>query len=131
VEKFFFFCLFYNNLKYSGIKFCYVFISDILEDKLENRIEEKIKLYIYNDKEIIPQIQIKEEKSERKKMNSFISKMIKAIKKNNKLKSRLMIITDKINMKIKEYVDNKKNKVLNQLEIFFYRFHLRKYKEFF
>ena len=103
----------------------------ILEDKLENRIEEKIKLYIYNDKEIIPQIQIKEEKSERKKMNSFISKMIKAIKKNNKLKSRLMIITDKINMKIKEYVDNKKNKVLNQLEIFFYRFHLRKYKEFF
>jgi len=103
----------------------------ILEDKLENRIEEKIKLYIYNDKEIIPQIQIKEEKSERKKMNSFISKMIKAIKKNNKLKSRLMIITDKINMKIKEYVDNKKNKVLNQSEIFFYRFHLRKYKEFF
>ena len=36
IERFYYFCLFYINLKNAGIKFCFCFISDVIEDKLEN-----------------------------------------------------------------------------------------------
>ena len=49
IDKFYNLCIFYNNLKVSGIKFCFFFISDIIEDKLENIIEEKLKLDIDNN----------------------------------------------------------------------------------
>ena len=48
IEKFFYFYIFCQNLKKSGIKFCIIFISDILEDKLENIYEGKIKKYLAN-----------------------------------------------------------------------------------
>ena len=57
IEKFKNFFIFYNNLKCSGIKFCFCFISDIIEDKLENKIEEDIKYYLDNNKVIIQIIQ--------------------------------------------------------------------------
>ena len=50
IEKFYNFCIFYNNLKCSGIKFCFCFISDIIEDKFENRIEERIKNFFNDEK---------------------------------------------------------------------------------
>lgn len=61
LDKFYNLCVFYNNLKSSGIKFCFCFIADVIEDKLENRIEEKIKLYLYDDKVTDKRLQIKEE----------------------------------------------------------------------
>ena len=82
-EKFYYFCLFYNNLKSSGIKFCFLFISDIVKDKLENKIEEKIKLYIYDNKDISQDIN--NEESEKKQENDFISKIAKTFKKKIKL----------------------------------------------
>ena len=89
IERFYYFCLFYINLKNAGIKFCFCFISDVIEDKLENILSEKIKIY-KND--------IKKEESEEKikKKSEFITKIKNIIEKNDKLKSSLMIISDKI-----------------------------------
>ena len=166
LDKFYNLCAFYNNLKSSGIRFCFCFIEDVIEDKLENRIEEKIKLYLYDDKVTDKKLKIKDEsdpkniqininedqdlnkkpeiKEEKvptdiqvrtndnkdmnkkpeiieekdykeKQANDFIIKMSEIIKKNNKLKTGLIFITDKMRRKIKEFADNK-NKILNELE---------------
>ena len=51
-ERFYNFCIFYNNLEKSGIKFCFCFISDVIEDKIENILEEKIKSFKNYDMDI-------------------------------------------------------------------------------
>ena len=92
IERFYNFCLFYYNLKESGIKFCFCFISDIIEDKLENILEEKIKLYKDYDKDLEKKIDLKDESEKKKPKNEFIEKIAETLEKNNKLKSNLMII---------------------------------------
>ena len=137
LERFYYFCLFYNNLKNSGIKFCFCFIADIIEDKLENILEEKIKLYKNDYKDIEQQIKIEdeskdieqqikiedesEEKMEIKKPNEFIIKIKDIIEKNNKIKSSLMVISDQINRKIKEFIESKNN-ILKRLDKYFVSF---------
>ena len=51
-ERFYNFWIFYNNLKKSGIKFFFCFISDVIEDKIENILEEKIKSFKNYDMDI-------------------------------------------------------------------------------
>ena len=115
IERFYYFCLFYINLKNAGIKFCFCFISDVIEDKLENILSEKIKIY-KND--------IKKEESEEKikKKSEFITKIKNIIEKNDKLKSSLMIISDKINRKIKDFVGIKNTAIFKKLDNFFVSF---------
>ena len=113
LEKFYNLCLFYNNLKSNNIKFCFCFISDVIEDKLENRIEEKIKLFINDDKDIDKNLKIEKEKE--KTTNDFILKMAETIKKNDKLRAGLTLISSDIRRKIKEFADSK-NEILNKLE---------------
>ena len=120
LEKFYNLCLFYNNLKSNNIKFCICFISDVIEDKLENRIEEKIKLYMNDDKDIDKNLKIKEEKDSKeikvynnnvkkgnkelvtkkeKDSKEFILKMAETIKKNDKLREGLTLISNEIKKK--------------------------------
>ena len=120
LEKFYNLCLFYNNLKSNNIKFCTCFISDVIEDKLENRIEEKIKLYMNDDKDIDKNLKIKEEKDSKeikvynnnvkkgnkelvtkkeKDSKEFILKMAETIKKNDKLREGLTLISNEIKKK--------------------------------
>ena len=89
--------MFYYNLKYNNIKFCFCFISDVIEEKLENIIEEKIKLYMNDYKDINKNLKIEVEKTK----NDFILKMAETIKKNYKLGAGLILITDEIKRKIK------------------------------
>ena len=118
LDKFYNLCVFYNNLKSNGIKFCFCFIADIIEDKLEN-------------KDINKKLKIKEEKdSKEKQANDFVLKMSETIKKNNKLRTGLILITDEIRRKIKEFSD-KKNKILNELELFFNGYITKNKKIFF
>ena len=133
LERFYYFCLFYNNLKNSGIKFCFCFIADIIEDKLENILEEKIKLYKNDDKDIEQKIKIgkeSKEKMEIKKPNEFITKIKDIIEKNNKIKSSLIIISDEINRKIKDFIDSK-NIILKKLDDFFVSFNNNNKNNFF
>ena len=120
LEKFYNLCLFYNNLKSNNIKFCICFISDVIEDKLGNRIEEKIKLYMNDDKDIDKNLKIKEEKDSKeikvynnnvkkgnkelvtkkeKDSKEFILKMAETIKKNDKLREGLTLISNEIKKK--------------------------------
>ena len=130
IERFYNFCLFYYNLKESGIKFCFCFISDIIEDKLENILEEKIKLYKDYDKDFEKKIDLKDESEKKKPKNEFIEKIAETLEKNNKLKSNLMIISNKINRKIKDFVD-KKNVILKKLDDFFIKFNKKNDDTFF
>lgn len=165
IEKFYNIYIFYNNLKISGIKFCFCFISDIIEDKLENIIEEKLKLYlntIYNENNIICNItndkaekenyenkgensnQLRKErkeskngdfgietkKEEEKENNDFILNIIEMIKKNEKIKTHLTIITDEINKEINKFV-SKKNEALQKLEQFFSEYSTKNIEKFF
>ena len=130
IERFYNFCIFYNNLKSSGIKFCFCFISDIIEDKLENVLEEKLKLYKNNDKDIEQKLEIKEESKGKKQKNEFMERIIETIERNNKLKSNLMIISNKINRKIKDFV-HKKNDIFKKIDDFFIEFSNKNEKIFF
>lgn len=121
IERFYNFCMFYNNLKMSGIKFCFCFISDIIEDKLENILEEKIKLYKDYDKDIEQNIGLVDDFECKQQKNEFIERISEILEKNNKLKSNLMIISNKINRKIKDFVANK-NDILKKLDEFFVKF---------
>ena len=126
IEKFKNFFIFYNNLKCSGIKFCFCFISDIIEDKLENKIEEDIKYYLDNNKDMIQIIQENSIDKEDKENNpnkdkKFILEIYEHIKKNNRLKLGMMKITDELNKKIKEFVYNKNN-TLKDLDVLFAQF---------
>ena len=149
-ERFYNFCIFYNNLEKSGIKFCFCFISDVIEDKIENILEEKIKSFKNYDMDIEQKINLKgeseEEKQEEKQekqqeekqeknqekqqKNEFINKIIKTFEKNDKLKSNFIIISDKINRKIKYFVD-KKNDILKKMDEFFKKFNKDNNKTFF
>ena len=113
--------MFYNNLITSGIKFCFCFISDIIEDKLENILEEKIKYYKEYDKDIEQKINLKNEYEKKEQTNEFIEKISEALEKNNKLKSCLNIISNKINKKIKDF-ESRKNSILKKLDDFLIKF---------
>ena len=89
-EKFYNLWVFFYNLKSNNINFCFCFISDVIEDKLENRIGEKIKLFINDDKDINKNLKIKEEKvSEENKINM---NDVKEINKNIKIKRKKLAI---------------------------------------
>ena len=130
IERFYNFCMFYNNLKMSGIKFCFCFISDIIEDKLENILEEKIKLYKDYDKDIEQNIGLTDDFKCKQQKNGFIERISEILEKNNKLKSNLMIISNKINRKIKDFVANK-NDILKKLDEFFVKFDKKNNENFY
>ena len=56
-----------------------------------------------------------------KKPNEFIIKIKDIIEKNNKIKSSLMVISDQINRKIKEFIESKNN-ILKRLDKYFVSF---------
>ena len=148
IEKFYNICIFYNNLKISGIKFCFCFISDIIEDKLENIIEEGLKLCInnniYDEQNIISDNTDNEEEKQKneglkksgkdskkgKFGNDLILNIIEMIKKNDKLKSNLRLVTDDINKEINKFV-SKKNEELKKLEQFFLEYSKKNVENFF
>ena len=131
IEKFYNFCIFYNNLKCSGIKFCFCFISDIIEDKLENRIEERIKNFFNDEKKTEQNTQENENgQQENIQEKKPILELVNYVKKNIKLKQRMMSITDELNKKIKEFVD-KKNRAFKKLDEVFNKFNSNNYYNFF
>ena len=93
-------------MKKSGIKFCIIFISDILEDKLENIYEGKIKKYLaktQNSKEIPDNIDVN---NNNKNDNSKIdSNSNNEINNSNNIKNDNDIIIN---------ITNPKNKFLNE-----------------
>ena len=124
VDKFYNLCLFYYNLKNSGLNFCILFISDIIEDKYENKIEEAIKYFIYNDNEKLT-YEVEENKTinnenlinkEKKKAYiNEINELIKRFKVNEINKINLSKINDVIVKYIKKFHEEK-SEYFSQLE---------------
>ena len=98
-DKFYNLCLFYYNLKKSGIKFCILFISDIIEDKYENKIEESMKYFLYDDAE----------KHIQKVNDKGIMNLIERFKAKKKAKIELSAINEAIKKYIKKFHQEKNN----------------------
>ena len=107
-DKFYNLFLFYYNLKKSGIKFCILFISDIIEDKYENKIEESIKYFLYEDTE----------KYIRTINNQDVMNLIERFKAKEKTKIELLIINEAIKKYIKKFHQEKYN-YFSELELNF------------
>ena len=97
----------------------------------EEKVPTDIQVRTNDNKDMNKKPEIIEEKDyKEKKANDFIIKMSEIIKKNNKLKTGLIFITDKMRRKIKEFADNK-NKILNELESSFNRYITKNKEAFF
>ena len=66
-------------------------------------------------------LNLKDEYERKVQTNEFIEKISEALEKNNKLKSCLMIISNKINKKIKDF-ESRKNIILKKLDDFLIKF---------